>query len=107
MLHVTAGAVSRPSGSIKRLAAGNSGNCSRTPLANWADVMTQRFSQPWAGMSNRSAVVWSKLRPLPSRLRNCFGRSRRLRGQKRSPFPPAKIIQTRGCEEWDDVMGKG
>lgn len=44
----TAGAVSFPWVSTKRFLSANFGNCSRTPSAIAAEVITQRLSQFWA-----------------------------------------------------------
>ncbi len=85
-----AGAVLRAAGSQTICSPSRVCSCAETASESRSLVITQSSSAVAKGPS-RSTVLWIMLRA-PSSTRSCFARQRRLRGQKRVPLPPARMI---------------
>ena len=87
----THAAVSRPTGSPTIWSAGTSGSCRRAS-STWAAAVMTQVRSAGIGAAVRSNVPCNSVRS-PLKVRNCFGRAVRLRGQNRVPPPPAMIIE--------------
>ena len=67
------------------------GQLGLTASAAWAAPVTTQVRSGGTRAAMRSSVPWRRVRS-PLKVRNCFGRVVRLRGQNRVPPPPAMII---------------
>ena len=85
-----AGAVLRAAGSQMICSPSMVCNCSEMAFESRSLVITQTSFED-ANVPRRSTVLWIIVRA-PSNTSSCFARQRRLRGQKRVPLPPARIM---------------